>query len=53
MGSNPTHSAICKGSGHQRNLMPGYFFANGVVYGVVLYGLAVRGRKFATRRTAL
>ena len=37
MGSNPTHSAICKGSGHQRNLMPG-FFANGVVYWVVLYG---------------
>ena len=45
VGSNPTRSAIRKGSGHQRDLMPGYFFANGVVYGVVLSGQDVLGGK--------
>ena len=52
MGSNPTHSAICKASGHQRNLTPGYFFANGVVYGVVLYGLGALSGLDDTLRNA-
>ena len=35
VGSNPTRSAICKGSGHRRFSVPGYFFACGAICGAV------------------